>query len=68
MPIVKRLSRCCKKCGNLYPSTSKNNGFCPKCSKRPLAYYWTLSERGYTRTATQKPPQSKKDKKVRDNA
>ena len=31
MPIVKKLSRCCKRCGELYKATVKFNGVCPAC-------------------------------------
>ena len=31
MPIVKKLSRCCKRCGELYKPNTKHNGICDKC-------------------------------------
>ena len=31
MPLVKKLSKLCKRCGKLYPSNCKTNGICDDC-------------------------------------
>ena len=45
MPIVKRFSRPCKKCGEMFIPTGRYNFICPKCNPKYNNTFWHRMQR-----------------------